>query len=71
MEKSNVLIELKAKIREERWTVKLLASKVGINDKTLGAKLNGQYAFTLDEAFQLSEILGIPDVKIRFYFFTH
>ena len=47
--------------------MKELAKKIGIGESTMMQKLSGKYAFTLDEAFKIREVLEV-DLSIDVLF---
>lgn len=50
--------KVKGKMRELGYTQAKLASKLGITEQTLNAKLNGRSEFLLKEALKLISVLG-------------
>ena len=62
--------KLRGGIRECRLTQKELAEAIGINKATLSSKLNGHFAFSIDEVLAISRVLNIPKAEIGEYFFT-
>lgn len=61
---------LKGKIIAEYGTIKNFCEKENFNSNTLTAKLNGSRVFSLDEVFNIADILNINDNEIRNYFFN-
>jgi len=66
-----VLVELKGKIREKGMTYRSLAPKIGISYNTLSDKLNGHYAFDIEEINRIVVELDIKPNEIVRYFFPH
>ncbi len=62
--------KLKARILEKGYTIKKLADLMGLTAYTLGRKISGKTPMTLVEAWKLMEILEIPDIEFKDYFFT-
>lgn len=61
--------KLLGRIRECGLTQRFLAKKIGINEGTLSAKLNNQFAFTVTEMNAICKALDIPKSEIGVYFF--
>lgn len=66
-----VLVELKGKIREKGMTYRSLAPKIGMSYNTLSDKLNGHYAFDIEEINRIVVELDIKPNEIVRYFFPH
>ena len=62
--------KLKGRIKEKYDTQKAFASRLGIAEGTLVAKLDCKSYFTQDEIYRSSDILEIPQDRIFAYFFT-
>ena len=58
---------LRAEVARKGMTMKELAKKIGIGESTMMQKLSGKYAFTLDEAFKIREVLEV-DLSIDVLF---
>lgn len=66
-----VLVELKGKIREKGMTYRSLAPKIGMSYNTLSDKLNGHYAFDIEEINRIVVELDIKPNEVVRYFFPH
>ena len=60
---------LLGRIREFGYTQRKVAEKIGINEGTLSAKLNNQFAFTVTEMSAICKALDITKSEIGVYFF--
>lgn len=56
---------LRGEIASHNMTANMLATTIGMKPKTLYNKLNGNSAFTVDEANKICEALQIEDVNKR------
>ena len=59
---------LKQRIAESGHSQKTLAALLGIAQPTLSQKINGLRPFSLEEADQLADLLGIDSGQFRTYF---
>lgn len=50
---------LRAEVARKGLTMKELAKRIGIGESTMNQKLNGKYAFTLDEAVLIRDVLEV------------
>lgn len=62
--------KLRARIVEQGSTIGRIADKLGISAYTMGRKIAGKTAMTLNEAFALKQLLEISDGEEGDYFFT-
>lgn len=60
--------KLRGLIIERVGSMKRLAEMLGITPGCLSHKLNGRIKFTLEDAFYICKILGIPKSDIPIYF---
>lgn len=61
---------LKGKIIERFKSAKNFAAAVGMTNAAVSRKLNNQRYFTQNEIRRFSELLGIAETEIGFYFFS-
>lgn len=59
---------IKARFSELGFSQREVAKQLGIAQPTLSQKINGIRPFFLEEAENLSKILGISDKEFRYYF---
>lgn len=59
--------KLKGIMREKNVTQQELADKLGISVQSFNSKINGRTAFTIPEAINIIEILGISNPKEIFF----
>lgn len=60
---------LRERIRDNGLTLAEFAKKLGISEISLHRKLRGATAWTQDEMFRATEILGVNDAKIAWELF--
>lgn len=63
------LLKLKGKIVAEGYDIKGIAKEMGLSYNAFRNKLRGVTSFTLDEIYDLVEILNIEEDEIITYFF--
>lgn len=71
MKKSTKYGKLLGLMKERGLTQSDVAERAGFNICTLNAKLNGRYAFTIDEVDRICAALSIPQAEIGNYFFAN
>lgn len=54
-------MKLIGKIAENGYTQKSLAARIEMSENTLGNKINGKSAFTVDEVLSICDALHITD----------
>lgn len=62
--------KIKDLMRERGISQKEVANGLGIAQSTVCLKINNNRAMSLDEADQISKMLGISDLEFRKYFFA-
>lgn len=45
-----------------------LAKKLNYHPQTLSSRMTGRVAWSLEEAYRVLDLLGLPDTDIRLYF---
>lgn len=63
------LAKLKGKLREKRYTYKMLSEEICLGIDAICRKINGQWTFSTDEIERICKILRIPAEEIPEYFF--
>lgn len=61
--------KLKGKIREQGFTYRKLAKKIGIGLTSMNYKINGKHLFNQEEMVKLREVLKLSDNEIIEIFF--
>lgn len=62
--------ELKAQIVRAGLSIPKLADKIGLNKKTLYAKINGESDFKQPEIVAIQKVLGLNDEAVFAIFFA-
>ena len=60
-----MLINLYTEMKKKHLTQKEIAQKLGMNEKTFGAKINGRISFTVDELLELKREF-FPDSSLEY-----
>lgn len=60
---------LRGKIKQKCRSQAVFAYKMGLTEKTISAKLNGDREWKQGEIIEACRILGVPTSKIKDYFF--
>ena len=61
--------EFKAEVIRNGLTLEELATRIGINRKTLWRRLNNPKSFTLEEIRQITQLLNLDSEKVIKIFF--
>lgn len=62
--------KLRGRIIEKFGTQAKFATKMGVSERTLSLKLNGEIYFKQNEITKASHLLDIPDDEVMVYFFN-
>lgn len=62
-------VRLRKRMKEQRYTIKALAAKIGMDRGSLSDKLNGKVDFTQKDMISIATVLGINLEEISNYFF--
>lgn len=62
-------VRLRKRMKEQRYTIKALAAKIGMDRGSLSDKLNSKVDFTQKDMISISTVLGINLEEISNYFF--
>lgn len=62
-------VRLRKRMKEQRYTIKALAAKIGMDRGSLSDKLNSKVDFTQKDMISIATVLGIDLEEISNYFF--
>lgn len=61
--------KLRGRMAEKKYSIRKLASVIGIHENTLSNKLYGKTYFSIDEVMQICKVLDITSEEIVPFFF--
>lgn len=69
MEERKILFrELRCEILRQGYYAQDVADAIGISKAAMSARLNGKTAWTMQDVYEICDLLRIPYEKIPFYF---
>lgn len=55
-------------MKAKRFTIRELAKRIGMNERTLASKISGDRGFSIPEAIKIMKFFGIPMDEFEKYF---